>query len=787
MEIVSAGPLPAASILWQPAPGKLALTVVCRATFVLTPIEAELAADQDPPNEEDTHWNDDPSRSLSAPSDVAPLKLRADVILVGNAFAPRGEPVRSLVARLCVGEIDKSIEVFGERSFTPEGAIREGARFTRMPLRWERTAGGPETSNPVGMRLDVKDTYGATAIPNLQPLGLHLQQIGDHLPPVGFGPIAPSWPSRREHIGHRAGDWPSPRWMDQPLPPDLDPAYFNAAPRDQQIESLRDDERIILENLHPSHPRLVTSLPGLRPRARVERRGKADEEVMMRADTLWIDTDRGICTLTWRGRVSIDQPREIARLIMDLERPGSRALRIEDPSLQTMIPHLVAEVKAPLPFVVRRPEDSPMARSLSDPESGLEDLPLEELFAEAEDLEGTVSRMRGEKGSAREALPFSAPALPVFSPPVSSPPAPARVTPPSLVQRPLSQDPIAPRLEATPWAGGGHPGGVRPGDAGRRSISVSPQLATEAAFAPNAAAGGLLAASDLAASAEQRPREEDNRDERPVGAPPEPRAKVPPREAVKLVWFDTTQLPRIRKQQEWRRILGELDLRLVDEAHEDLAAGPLPPETKDRRAVLEVLLRGGAISADGVKKAVDSAIREDGGFEPPLSLLTAELEMPFDEFETLKATATAARPLASGDKRLKEALDVVDEQLRGQWLTGSGGIAERLTGTVREAFAQAKRGVPPDYLETQSERMLLEQRAYQRRSLYGKKWLRSVMRGASGLIPVYLPEEMKDELPMFRRFRVKMLAEVDLREDQGESSPWAVKVIALGRVISSVS
>ncbi len=140
---------------------------------------------------------------------------------------------------------------------------------------------------------------------------------------------------------------------------------------------------------------------------------------------------------------------------------------------------------------------------------------------------------------------------------------------------------------------------------------------------------------------------------------------------VKLVWFDPAVLPRIRKQPAWRRFLADLEMRLVAEAEADIAGGPMPQDVKDRRAVLEVLLHGDAISADGVRQAVDGAIREDGGFEPPLAILSAELEMPFDELETLKATATAVRPLASSDKRVKEALDVVDPLLATPWLSGS--------------------------------------------------------------------------------------------------------------------
>ncbi len=107
-----------------------------------------------------------------------------------------------------------------------------------------------------------------------------------------------------------------------------------------------------------------------------------------------------------------------------------------------------------------------------------------------------------------------------------------------------------------------------------------------------------------------------------------------------------------------------------------------------------------------------------------------------------------------------------------------------MTAKLREAFAQGKRAVAPDYLNAHAERMLLEQRAYQRRALFDKKWIRSVMRGAAGAIPAYLPEEMKDGLPMFRRFPARMLAELDLREDEGEASPRSVRVLALGRVVN---
>ena len=96
MEIVPICPLRTGSLLWQALPGAWVLTVVCKATYVLAPTEAPLAAEQEEPNEDDTYWDDDPARSLHSASDMVPFKVRADVLLVGHAFAPGERPVRSL-------------------------------------------------------------------------------------------------------------------------------------------------------------------------------------------------------------------------------------------------------------------------------------------------------------------------------------------------------------------------------------------------------------------------------------------------------------------------------------------------------------------------------------------------------------------------------------------------------------------------------------------------------------------------------------------------------------------
>jgi len=140
MEVVSHSPLPVASVLWQPRSSAWVLTFVAKATFQLQPGKWTLATTQLSVHDEDIYWDDDPNGTLYAASDLEPLKPRVDVIAVGSAFAPQGIPVRSLIARLAFGEIDKSIEVFLDRSVSADNTLHDGQRFSRMSLAYERAA-----------------------------------------------------------------------------------------------------------------------------------------------------------------------------------------------------------------------------------------------------------------------------------------------------------------------------------------------------------------------------------------------------------------------------------------------------------------------------------------------------------------------------------------------------------------------------------------------------------------------------------------------------------------------
>lgn len=343
MDLVSSRPFCVGSILWQPRPGAFMLTVVCKVTYVLLSGQSRLAHDQDPLNENDDYWNDDERRSLHAASDLVPFKRHADVFLVGHAYAPRRQPVSTLTARLIVRELDKTIEIHADRVWTQHGELRQGSPFVKMPLRYERAGGGPETSNPVGVRADARpDMYGNVTIPNLQPPGFHNSRQGEVIPAIGFGPIAPQWPERATKAFWHAAGWDHRRWNERPLPEKLDAAFFNVAPIDQQVGEIRSDERIVLENLHTAHARLVTSLPGISPRAMVERSGAAAQELRFRCDTLSVDTDRAVCSLVWRGQVMLARPDEAGQVRITTEGGG------KNDEVATVVGS--ALVRAALPF-----------------------------------------------------------------------------------------------------------------------------------------------------------------------------------------------------------------------------------------------------------------------------------------------------------------------------------------------------------------------------------------------------------------------------------------------------
>jgi hypothetical protein len=837
MDIVSLSPFRTGSLLWQPRTDRWTLTIVCKATYALEPGESGLCAEQEDVNEHENHWDDDPRRSLYAPSDLAPFKARADVMLVGHAFAPPSDPVRSLVARMKVGELDKAIEVFGPRVWTREGELREGTRWVKMPLRYERAAGGPATWNPVGVSAESPlDPYGQRPLPNLQRPGLTVTQPSDILGPVGFGPIASSWQLRRNQLGRHKDSWTERSLSTTPLEEDFDGAYFQAAPPDQQVDGIKDDESLTLEHLHPEHPLLHTRLSGVHPRVFVETGDAAPWDLVMTADTLWIDTDRSICTLTWRGQIGLGMPTQPGRVLVALEERGRRlswaniakiaAAGQEDDggaavptdrrpriqALRTLVsigvqpsgtaedaapePSRVEVVKVPahlpslrrtLPFSPGEPAPSPTAEAQRGASSRqtltMEANPPQEIRsaipAWVAPPQGAASTAAPPLGAAPPTPRQSAPAPLSTTAPL--PPRPPSATAPGSTALPAANPPprppsAAPPPPPRPPSAAPPPPPAPPSLAELDPSSAPPPTPTAVATAPaRNAPPGAPARVNVNASI-PAPEPSVVQPTRMGGTPLERLVLVaspPPLPALELLWFEPAALTRVRAA--WATVLRPLaPVHRVEDA----------AQLGMRADVSTVLVRAPLTDAATLEELMLDTHGEGGTLEAPQALLEGELELSLDPLEALRAAIGVATPLASADARLRETLDVASDAV-STFGRGARDVIEGLLTRVREDWAQVNRSLPASHLEGQVERVLLEARRYQQRELLDGVWIRALFQapGAEPKIPLYLPAELARRLPLFRRFQARALVEVLPQQDQYEDCPIALRALALGRLV----
>lgn len=327
MEIHALCPYRVGTLFWEAQPGQLSLSVTVNATFTFVHEgEAALAIEQLAPGE-DEHWDGNVKASIYRPSDEVPLKRRVDVLLSGHACAPAGEPVETLVAKLRVGDLEKAIRVTGDRLWTRasgeaggELVVGPASPFTRLPIRYERAA--QSADNPVGIDISAPPAEGAPAQPNLEPLSPGASPA--------FGVLSPTWPARRRLLNEASLAWAafvSAKTSVGPVPPGFDFEFFNVAPREQQLEMLRAGVVIALEGMHPSHARIETRLPPIRPQVfRVHPVPGRAEEIVLRCDTLWIDADRSLITLSFRGLTDVGgmDKAAVGKLIIVADPQGKR-------------------------------------------------------------------------------------------------------------------------------------------------------------------------------------------------------------------------------------------------------------------------------------------------------------------------------------------------------------------------------------------------------------------------------------------------------------------------------
>lgn len=834
MQIQSFCNFPSALLLFRPQEDKWGLALICKATYRLAPVTSTLASEQEPLHVCEKYYNDNPTQSVECPNDMVPFKARAEVLVVGSVFSPQRRPVRMLQARMVVNEIDKAIDVYGQRTMHRDGTVREGMSWMAMPLRYERAAGGVDTWNPLGISSHIEPTYASRNLPQVVPPGFFSTDPSTPIPAVGFGPISAHWPIRREKLGARAHSFSENHLQQHVLGRDFDSSYFQAAPRDQQLserESFRPDERIVLENLHAEHPRLVTQLPGIVPQAFLNVPGHVGTPVPLRADTLWIDTDRNLCTLVFRGHFSVNSFEQPGSVVLVAHGPGEtmtwanvqaklgpsprpapevdldtttelnantfRALRPATPFVGTNStpPHVSAPAAAPRP---RLDADHQGTTAVIDV-NALRNAQTDRAAAGPEPRNADKETTRAVQSTtllgSKPVLPFgqqsppTAPSLALNPPPLPPPatpfpgPAPAfasPVLPAAGLGAPSAPSitPIAPEFSRpSPPAYVDLPPPARVVEAPRPVSLGEPQAKNMAA----ATYVGVVAASNAAADG-QAARGSDK-------ASPDPLLDAKPAksagESIELIWYDNAYVPRMRKNSAWTTLFRPPPKPQVPQRGQP---PPPPPsaeqlEEATKSDVFAVLSRAEPIREHDVAPGRTNGTDHD----TLLYLLAGMISFPLDEIEMLKATARTAAPLANNDKKLKEVLDTVDEVLKMP-LEGAPDVVQGFTNRVREAWLHANRLLPQDYLVTHTERLLLNQRHYQKRELLDDEWIRCLYLGSNdGLaIPTYIPAKLAKRLPLFRQFPVRMIVEAVSQQDMYESHPMALRVVGLAKVLGAM-
>ncbi len=367
------------------------LSLIVRGTFKLVEgAPAELLEDQ-PPIVGDIH---DEEERLRYEGEFVPFKPKADLLLAGHCHTPGEEPLQSCPVLFRVGQVERLLGIFGDRHWQKKvlGLVpvrSDPEPFTSMPLTYDRAFGGNGyAANPIGMGASPSELENGETVhrlPNIEDPHDLITATGSKPQPAGYGPVPKEWALRSGKLGTYRKDYLQTRWPW--FPEDFDPSYWNAAPPEMQVEFLKGDETVFLQNLVAGKPEYSTQLPGLRVRCFVHRTPTPEneiegtEEVPMVLDTLHVDADAMTMCLVWRGHTAVtdEEHAEISHVLIGSEPADQPPV---EPDYEAAAKTQAVAEEAPF-----APETAPeMPVNMPEPPeaSGLSEAQLEELKGQVE-------------------------------------------------------------------------------------------------------------------------------------------------------------------------------------------------------------------------------------------------------------------------------------------------------------------------------------------------------------------------------------------------------------------
>lgn len=260
--------------------------------------------------------------------DEACSKHGGELLVTGKCHVPGGAPLPVSFVRVQMGAVDKRLAVLGDRQWR-YGVPTEPTPFVSMPIDWQHAFGGEGyAQNPLGRGIAPIEVEGVKShpLPNIEDPKRLLVGPSDRPVPAGFGAIDLTWPQRFALIGTYDAKWLKTRYPGYAA--DLDPSFFNMAPKDQRIEGYwRGDETFVLENMHPDKSRIEGTLPNAVVRVFWQQRGDdALREITTRIDTVRLFPERGVGVLIYRGVATVreDDAADVTSLMLACEDPEEK-------------------------------------------------------------------------------------------------------------------------------------------------------------------------------------------------------------------------------------------------------------------------------------------------------------------------------------------------------------------------------------------------------------------------------------------------------------------------------
>jgi hypothetical protein len=319
LEFDNGTPFPAAAVPGTDKNGRDFVTVVIKGTFAL----GARGEAPSPAGEQmlflwaDEHYGKPGESSVKYESDACPAKPGTDVVLVGQAYAPRGSK-KSVDVTLRVGPLAQVVRVFGDRRWHRRfwsWKISAPRPFDTMPLVYERAFGGADVThrnpakhgyerrNPMGTGFAMSKSKARLknlALPNLEDPRRPIRRWKDRPLPAGFGFVGRGWSPRVEFAGTYDAKWEEERAPLLPL--DFDERYFNGAhPRLISGTHLEGGEPVEVRNVSREGT-LRFDLPRKKLMATWcigETWATADAAL----DTVVIEPDEHRLALTWRATI----------------------------------------------------------------------------------------------------------------------------------------------------------------------------------------------------------------------------------------------------------------------------------------------------------------------------------------------------------------------------------------------------------------------------------------------------------------------------------------------------